>query len=81
MGGAYLVHAREGTASRQMTPLSCLPTSVTVMAARAQSSCIASVGSDMDAYARWSATLDKWMSHAEFDMAEFNRLCRVYNLD
>jgi len=62
------------------TPLSMLPTSATNMAVRAQSSCIASVGCDMTAYDRWSAWLDRWMSHPEFDQAEFNRLCRVYKL-
>ena len=64
-----------------MTPLSCLPASVTVMAARAQSSAIASVGSDMEAWERWTAKVDQWMAHPEFDMAEFNRLCRIYRLD
>ncbi len=63
------------------TPLSMLPSSATNMAVRAQSSCIASAGSDMAAYARWSARLDQWMAHAEFDPAEFSRLCRAYRLD
>jgi hypothetical protein len=35
----------------------------------------------MAAYDRWSANLDRWMAHPQFDMAEFNRLCRVYRLD
>lgn len=63
------------------TPLSLLPTNPTTMAVRSQSHCIASVGSDMAAYSRWSAWLDRWMSHPAFDMDEFNRLCRVYQLD
>jgi hypothetical protein len=63
-----------------MTPLTLLPATVTVMAARAQSAAIASVGTDMTAYERWSATLDKWMAHPGFDMVEFNRLCQAYNL-
>jgi hypothetical protein len=60
------------------TLLSMLPSSPTNMAVRCQSKCIASVASDMTAYDRWSANLDRWMAHPEFDMAEFNRLCRVY---
>jgi hypothetical protein len=63
------------------TPLSMLPASATNMAVRAQSSCIASAGSDMAAYGRWSARLDQWMAHPEFDPAGFSRLCRVYKLD
>jgi hypothetical protein len=51
------------------------------MAVRCQSSCIASVASDMAAYERWSANLDRWMAHPQFDMAEFNRLCQIYRLD
>jgi hypothetical protein len=62
------------------TPLSLLPASPTNMAVRCQSSCIASVGADMDAYSRWCANLDRWMAHPQFDMAEFNRLCSVYGL-
>jgi len=61
-------------------PLAMLPASPTTMAVRCQSSCIASVASDMAAYDRWSANLDRWMAHPQFDMAEFNRLCRVYSL-
>jgi hypothetical protein len=61
--------------------LSMLPSSPTNMAVRCQSHCIASVGSDMEAYDRWSATMDRWMAHPQFDMAEFNRLCRHYKLD
>jgi len=63
------------------TSLAMLPASPTTMAVRCQSSCIASVASDMTAYARWCANLDRWMAHPQFDMAEFNRLCRVYRLD
>lgn len=63
------------------TPLSMLPSSATNMAVRAQSSCIASAASDMAAYDRWSARLDQWMAHPEFDSAEFSRLCRAYRLD
>jgi hypothetical protein len=63
------------------TPLAMLPSSATNMAVRCQSACIASVGSDMEAWDRWSASLDRWMSHPQFDMAEFSRLCRVYGLD
>ena len=61
--------------------LSMLSSSATNMAVRCQSKCIASVGSDMDAYAHWSARLDQWMGHPGFDLAEFNRLCRHYKLD
>ena len=61
-------------------PLAMLPASPTVMAVRCQSSCIASVASDMVAYDRWCANLDRWMAHPQFDMAEFNRLCQVYSL-
>ena len=60
--------------------LSMLPSSPTNMAVRAQSSCVASVGADMEAYIRWSARLDQWMVHPGFDLAEFNRLCRHYRL-
>jgi hypothetical protein len=58
-----------------------LPSSATNMAVRAQSSCIASVGGDMVAFGRWSARIDQWMAHPEFDPAEFSRLCRAYKLD
>jgi hypothetical protein len=61
--------------------LSMLGSSPTNMAVRCQSACIASVGSDMDAYRNWAARLDQWMAHPGFDMAEFNRLCRHYKLD
>ena len=64
-----------------LPPLSMLGSSATNMAVRCQSACIASVGSDMDAYEQWSARLDKWMANPAFDMAEFNRLCRHYKLD
>ena len=64
-----------------ITPLSMLPSSAINMAVRCQSACIASAGADMDAYSRWSARLDQWMSHSEFDLAEFSRLCRAYKLD
>jgi hypothetical protein len=60
--------------------LSMLGSSPTNMAVRAQSSCIASAGCDMAAYARWSARLDQWMAHPKFDPAEFSRLCRAYRL-
>jgi hypothetical protein len=60
--------------------LSMLPSSATNMAVRAQSSCIASAGCDMAAYDRWSARLDQWMAHPEFDPTEFSRLCRIYRL-
>ena len=63
------------------TPLSMLPSSATNMAVRAQSSCIASAGSDMAAYGRWADWLDRWMAHPEFDPAEFSRLCQAYELD
>jgi hypothetical protein len=63
------------------TPLSMLPSSATNMAVRCQSACIASVGSDMDAWARWSSNMERWMAHPDFDRSEFNRLCRVYKLD
>ena len=62
------------------TPLSLLPNNPTTMAVRSQSHCIAAAGSNMAAYARWSAWLDRWMAHPAFDMAEFNRLCQVYRL-
>jgi hypothetical protein len=61
--------------------LSMLPSSPTNMAVRCQSKCIASVGSDMEAYYKWSEHMDRWMAHPQFDMAEFNRLCRYYKLD
>jgi len=35
----------------------------------------------MEAWRRWSANLDRWMAHPEFNIAEFNRLCRLYKLD
>ena len=63
------------------TPLAMLPSSATNMAVRCQSACIAAVGTDMEAWGRWSANLDRWMAHPEFNMAEFNRLCRLYKLD
>jgi hypothetical protein len=63
------------------TPLAMLPASATNMAVRCQSACIATVGSNMEAWGRWSANLDRWMAHPEFNMAEFNRLCRLYKLD
>ena len=63
-----------------LAPLSMLPASATNMAVRCQSACIAAVGSDMDAWSRWSVNLDRWMAHPEFDMAEFNRLCSAYQV-
>jgi len=63
------------------TPLSMLPASPTTMAVRCQSACIASAGSDMGAWARWDSNMVRWMSHPQFDLAEFHRLCRIYKLD
>ena len=51
------------------------------MAVRCQSACIASAGSDMGAWARWDSNMVRWMSHPQFDLAEFYRLCRIYKLD
>lgn len=61
--------------------LSMLGSSPTNMAVRCQSHCISAAGSDMDAYAHWTARLEQWMAHPGFDAAEFSRLCRHYQLD
>lgn len=61
-------------------PLVLLPKTPTTMAARAQSCCISAAGVDDEAFDRCSAWMDKWMAHPDFDMVEFNRLCRVYRL-
>ena len=61
--------------------LSMLGSTPTNMAVRCQSKCVASVAVDMKSYGHWSDSLDRWMAHPGFDMAEFSRLCRQYKLD
>ncbi len=75
------LHTTTPPGPMSLPPLFMLGSSPTNMAVRCQSHCISAVGSDMDAYERWSARLDQWMSHPRFDMAEFSRLCRYYRLD
>jgi hypothetical protein len=78
IGGEALHHPRQ---TMTLPLLAMLPSSPTNMAVRCQWHCIALVGSDMEGYRHWDGNLVRWMAHPQFDMAEFNRLCRHYKLD
>lgn len=59
-----------------------LDNTVTVMAVRTQRKMIDSLALDtLDRFNMLSNRLDVFMADPRFDLAEFSRLCRVYELD
>lgn len=64
------------------TPLSLLKSS-TAMAVKAQKSMNAALAGelDLDRYNRASNLLDLAMAAPGFNLAEFNRLCRIYGVE